>query len=94
MKKLKPCPFCGGNAVMEKIRRSDMLKKYPDKAEVLATYPFSWWRMGCDTPDCILYFDTGNGTVRLGFHATAKKQAIERWNRRPKKGKLQKECKK
>ena len=82
MTKLKPCPFCGGNAVMQTISRAQAIKSNPDKKEALMTYPEKFIRMGCETEDCILYYDTEKGLIKLGFHTGHEREAIKKWNRR------------
>lgn len=82
--KLKPCPFCGGKAIMVTFHKEKVLTDYPEYRDKIRTMPSKWIRMGCDTPDCILYADVEAHTVKLGFLGGCEEEATEKWNRRAK----------
>lgn len=82
MSELKSCPFCGGKAVIKKVIKAEAIKKYPQYIEKLRSYPESWITMGCDTPGCILFYDTYNGTIKLGFYPDSEEEAAKAWNKR------------
>ena len=74
MEKLKPCPFCGGEAVLFQI-------PYNTTAELQKHPKWFWnnpglWTIGCDTDMCIANY---NHAMMLFLNS---KQAIEAWNRR------------
>ena len=71
--KLKPCPFCGSDAVVSKaVMFSRPFKKGKSKG------PFYY--IGCSDPDCILY---NNGRrARLIFRTRNNGYMERRWNRR------------
>ena len=82
MSELKSCPFCGGKAVIKKVIKAEAIKKYPQYIEKLRSYPESWITMGCDTPGCILFYDTYNVTIKLGFYPDSEEEAAISWNKR------------
>ena len=80
MKKLKPCPFCGGKASISKSRNRNMnCNGIPIKDIV---FPDEFYFIGCETPGCILFVDRENKAASLFFRFYAKDEAIEKWNRR------------
>lgn len=80
MKNLKPCPFCGGEAVLKYHKGKTVTTQEGDKMKIDNIK--GWWAMGCKTFDCILYYDDISRTARLIFKEGSKKLATERWNRR------------
>ena len=80
--RLKNCPFCGGKALYAYVKKEDAMKRWPDKADVLETYPDEWIVVGCETEDCILYIDTETKTMKLGFRAGSEEELEKKWNRR------------
>ena len=78
MSELKPCPFCGGEAVLFRSK-----KVYNGSDEAVSSEK-EHWAIGCETFDCILYADAEQSCSRLFFRPEAKQVAIDRWNRRAK----------
>lgn len=78
-RELKPCPFCGSEAHIEKTRvrfHKGRLKGRRTKNTNLA------YTIGCSDPDCILY--STESWSRLMFTASQEglDTMISRWNRR------------
>ena len=70
---LKPCPFCGKEAVLTKhVGRVRCVKKN--------VYRGPFYFIGCADPNCILYND--GRRVRLIFKSTDLGVVVRRWNRR------------
>lgn len=79
-KKLKPCPFCGGECLLTYHRGS---KVYTEQFEPMELpYDRGYYSIGCSTPDCILYYDEDSKQGKLFFKYGSKDEAIKRWNRR------------
>lgn len=74
MTELKPCPFCGGKAVLFQIpyNTTEELHKHP---KWFWNNP-GWWTIGCETDGCIANF---NHEMMLFLGS---KQAVDAWNRR------------
>lgn len=75
---LKPCPFCGGKAILFQI-------PYNTEAELHQHPKWFWknpglWTIGCETDMCIANV---NHEMMLFFNS---KQATEAWNRRANNG--------
>lgn len=81
MKKLKPCPFCGGKAVIHYFRRKTAVTDLSDDKPVPVPCK-GWYGVGCQTPDCILYMDVEAAQARLMFAARSRDFAEDRWNKR------------
>lgn len=79
MKKLKPCPFCGGKAVIHYFRRKTVVTDLGEEKPVPCN---GWYGVGCQTPDCILYMDVEAERSRLMFVAGSRELAEDRWNKR------------
>ena len=73
---LKPCPFCGGKAVVERVHPVFMLKKFKDL----------YFAAGC--PKCgastamFRTKKTKSPTMNGWYNYKAKQKAIEAWNKR------------
>ena len=76
MDKLKPCPFCGGEAILSHEVYVSPKFRYDKDAMCIAPgkYLHSKYKVKCETPRC---FARNNTVV---FHS--KPEAIEAWNRR------------
>lgn len=86
MSELKPCPFCGGKAVMKEFKKTSIVPEFWDDASeerkhALNNLPDKWVMLGCNTKGCILYYDTSGHTASLFFRGKDK-TIEERWNRR------------
>lgn len=79
---LKPCPFCGGKALLYKRTKKTAIKMFPEKKNAISTFPVAWWVMGCVTEGCILEANPDWYYIKLGFRAESKDEAIKKWNRR------------
>ena len=78
MNELKPCPFCGGNAIISVVDRA----KANGDGLVLKNLPVMFVLIGCTTPGCILHLDVPNRKGSLFFGFGSKEEAAEKWNRR------------
>lgn len=78
MSELKPCPFCGGKAVLFKT------KKITNGTDEAKSEKRDHWAIGCETWECILHADEEIKNARLFFRPDSKQVAIDRWNRRAK----------
>lgn len=76
MTDLKPCPFCGSEAVMMSNVRWLRPRYYRRKARGVC------WFIGCTDPECILYLDKKTKNARLIFQSRNSDLMIRRWNRR------------
>ena len=77
---LKPCPFCGGKARLRYIRTRTVIAPLGNVAPIPKGR--GYWTIGCDTYDCILYFQPFSNRPRLMFCDGSKSFMIDRWNRR------------
>ena len=77
MTELKPCPFCGGQAVLFKKTGS-----VSNGIETVKNKDGTYWYIGCETSDCILFACEEDGTARIFFREDSKESAIRCWNRR------------
>ena len=80
MNELKPCPFCGSEAVISSSVR--WVKSTWKKRKARGVY----YCIGCTDPDCILYLDAKAKRARLMFSTRSEGLAIRRWNRRKGEG--------
>lgn len=76
MEELKPCPFCGGEAKVEKVHPSFMLKKFH----------YLYFAAGCTkcyaTTPLFRTRKTGSPLMNEHCDEEAKEKAIIAWNRR------------
>lgn len=81
MKKLKPCPFCGGKAAIRYFRRTMAVTDRSDGKPVPVPCK-GYYGVGCETPDCILYMDVES--TRMVLSCGSRDIAERRWNHRTK----------
>ena len=84
---IKKCPFCGGDAVIKTFKKGEVVAKFwdlvsKDRQRDLLNLPSKWTMIGCNDPECILYYDTKNHCSSLFFRGSTKKEVINKWNRR------------
>lgn len=84
---LKPCPFCGGEAVLKYHKGLKCVNPINGEDDRVKTITKGYWLIGCKTPDCILGYDEYKNSARLMFTSGSKQFAAERWNRRADDGK-------
>lgn len=77
MNELKPCPFCGSEAILAS---SVHLRMRRGRKRVKGLF----WYIGCTDPECILYLDEGLKKSRLIFRSVNREFVVRRWNRRRK----------
>lgn len=84
---IKKCPFCGGDAVIKTFKKGEVVAKFWDQCsddgrKALTNLPDKWSMIGCNDPECILYYDTRHHAASLFFRSSGKKDIIKKWNRR------------
>lgn len=79
-KKIKPCPFCGGEAIAKYHKTKTIITPLGNEAPIPEGR--GYWTIGCKTYDCIMYYNEFKNEPRLIFCDGSKKFMIDRWNRR------------
>ena len=79
MPELKPCPFCGGNGIIEKTKPA---KLWNFKNGTVYELEQGATVIGCDEPGCILYLNRVAKQGHLYFLFDCEESAIDAWNRR------------
>ena len=76
MTELKPCPFCGSQAHIEKGKVRFKKNKFRGAAKIGAYY------IGCSDSECILYSSRECGRLFFTVSEYGIEKMIRRWNRR------------
>lgn len=89
---LKPCPFCGGKAILWELTKDEARKQVLRWGERERTEAFQhidkipverWAIIGCETKNCILYANKRQHLSSIIFRDTSAERIAEKWNRRP-----------
>ena len=77
---LKPCPFCGSEAVINKTRVR--IKNYGEKKISSKRSKKNFYTIGCSDPECILTARGGRVSLLFTVSPEGREYMIRRWNRR------------
>lgn len=76
---LKPCPFCGSPAHIEKTK----VRLLKGKVKSRRTHKTNlFYVIGCTDPDCILYCTKQHSSFLFQVSADGLNTMVRRWNRR------------
>ena len=77
---LKPCPFCGSEAVINKTRVR--IKNYGEKKISSKRSKKIFYTIGCSDPECILTACGGRTSLLFTVSPEGREYMVKRWNRR------------